>query len=352
MAPAPAKVLASRNTVAEVGHHAINQPGPAHLMRAVKRFGQRLGNQFGAAITYFLVLAIMPIAMFSFAGLGFVLDVLRPDLMSTVTDQIETVTAGNSSLTEQLETFLTGWKSVGIIAILAALYTGQGFIGNLGAAIRAQLHDDFDDAVPDQSFVKKIFNNVVTLLGLIVGLLLTVGLTVVGTGLQSVISDALSLPGWASALLVIVPIILVVGAAWLIFIFLFTMLPERPVGRRAKVRGSLIGAIAFTVLLNFATVLVDLFSGNKAAGVFGSIIAIMLTMNVFARIILFVAAWIGTFNPQRPREDPTSDDTFAVPKVQAQSLGALLVGAGIVALTLLGFRRLEEHQSDLGRTTR
>lgn len=342
----PAKVLASRNTVAEVGHNAITQPGPAHLMRAVKRFGERLGNQFGAAITYFLVLAVMPIAMFTFAALGFVLDVLRPDLVPVITDQIETYVGGNSSLTEQLESFLTSWQSVGIIAILAALYTGQGFIGNLGAAVRAQLNADFDDAVPDKSFVMKILSNVATLLGLIVGLLLTVALTIVGTGLPSVIGDAFGLPGWARALLVIVPLIIALGAAWLIFMFLFTTLPERPVGKQAKIRGSLIGAVAYVFLLNFATVLVDLFSGNKAAGVFGSIIAIMLTMNIFARIILFVAAWIGTANPPRPQEEKSPEYRFVEPKVQAQSLGALLAGAGIITLTLLGFRRHDERRSE------
>ncbi|MDN5806758.1 MAG: YihY/virulence factor BrkB family protein [Brevibacterium sp.] len=342
---APAKVLASRNTVVEVGHNAISQPGPAHLMRAVKRFGERLGKQFGAAITYFLVLAVMPIAMFTFASLGFVLDVVRPDLLPVVVEQIESNIGGNSSLTEQLEEFLTSWQSVGIIAILSALYTGQGFIGNLGAAVRAQLHADFDDVVPDQSFIKKILNNVLTLLGLIIGLLLTVALTIVGTGLGSVISETLNLGGWASSLLRIVPFIITLGAAWLIFMFLFTMLPDHPVGKRAKIRGSLLGAAAFTILLNLATVLVEIFSGNKAAGVFGSIIAIMLTMNIFARIILFVAAWIGTAQPPRPPEDSSPEYRFVEPKVQAQSLGALLAGAGIVALTLLGFRRLDEHQT-------
>ena len=103
--------------------------------------------------------------------------------------------------------------------------------------------------------------------------------------------------------------------------------------------------MAFTILINLATVLVDIFSGNKAAGVFGSIIAIMLTMNIFARIILFVAAWIGTANPPRPQEDSTPEYRFVEPQVQIQSLGALLAGAGIIALTLLGFRRLDEHQT-------
>ena len=347
---APAKVLASRNTVAEAGHNAISQPGPAHLMRAVQRFGQRLGNQFGAAITYFLVLAVVPIAMFAFAGVGFVLDVLRPDLIPDVLARVDEFAPGNSGLGEQIEGFITGWGSVGIIGILTGLYTGQGFIGNLGAAVRAQLHEDFDDVV-EKSFVKKILGNVVTLLGLLIGLLLTVALTVVGTGLQSVIGDALDLSGWARGALVVVPLVITLAAAWLIFMFMFTMLPEKPVGRQAKIRGSLIGAVAFVVLLNFATVLVDLFSGNKAAGAFGSIIAVMLTMNVFARIILFVAAWIGTANPPKPQEE-TPEYRFVEPKVQAQSLGALLAGAGIVALTLLGFKRFDERQSDRGQANR
>ena len=117
------------------------------------------------------------------------------------------------------------------------------------------------------------------------------------------IADLLGLSGFAASLLFIVPVILTFGAAWMIFWFLFTMLPERPVDKQAKNRGSLIGATAFLILINFSTVLVNLFSGNKAAGVFGSIIAIMLTLNVFARIILFIAAWIGTAKPPRPREE-------------------------------------------------
>ncbi|RAD72383.1 tRNA-processing ribonuclease, partial [Burkholderia multivorans] len=230
----PAKILASRSPVAEAGHHAITQPGPAHLIRAVQRFIQRLGNQFGAAITYFLVLAIVPIAMFTFAGLGFVLDVLRPDLVPVITEQIEAFSPGNSAMTDQLEGFLNDWQAVGIFGILAGLYTGQGFIGNLGAAVRAQLHDDFDDEV-NQPFVKKFVGNTVTLLGLIVGLLLTVALTVVGTGLRSFITDLFNLSGWMSGLLVAVPMLITFGASWLIFMFLFTMLPEHPVDKQAKV---------------------------------------------------------------------------------------------------------------------
>ncbi len=71
----------------------------------------------------------------------------------------------------------------------------------------------------------------------------------------------------------------------------------------------------------------------------------MITLNIFARIILFVAAWIGTARVPRPKEDESADHRFIEPKAQVQTLGALMAGAGIVALTLLGFKRFEERRS-------
>ena len=63
-----------------------SKPWVAHLLRAVERFTNRLGSQFGAAITYFSILALVPILLFAFAVLGFVLTVLRPDLIDDVVD--------------------------------------------------------------------------------------------------------------------------------------------------------------------------------------------------------------------------------------------------------------------------
>ena len=39
-------------------------PSVAHIIRAVDRFNDRLGSQFGAAITYFSFLSLIPILMF------------------------------------------------------------------------------------------------------------------------------------------------------------------------------------------------------------------------------------------------------------------------------------------------
>lgn len=340
---AAVKILASRSSVAEASHQAISSPGPAHLIRCIQRFNLRLGNQFAAAMTYFLVLAIVPIAMFTFAGLGFVLDVVRPDLVPLISEELDRIAPGNTQLTDQLDSFLNNWQGVGIFGIVAGLFTGQGFVGNLRSAVQAQLRDHLDE-VEKPPFLRTILGNVGVLICLIVGILLTVALTVVGTGMQSTIVEFFDLPAWTKSVLVIVPQIVNLGASWLIFMFLFSALPASPVDPVAKRRGALIGAVSFVVLLNLATILVDLFSGNKAAQIFGPVIAIMLALNVFARIIIFVAAWIGTASEPPLAEDSSPEHRFVEPKVQAQSLGALLAGAGLIALTLLGFRRLDDRR--------
>ncbi|MCA3773453.1 MAG: ribonuclease BN, partial [Cutibacterium sp.] len=45
----------------------MKRPSIAHLLRAHTRFNRRLGNHFAASITYFTVLAIIPVVAFAFA---------------------------------------------------------------------------------------------------------------------------------------------------------------------------------------------------------------------------------------------------------------------------------------------
>ena len=77
------------------------KPAIAHVLRAVERFNNRLGCQFGAAITYFSVLAIIPIMLSLARPLGFVLTVLRPDLIDDVTPWPPGALGGLDAATEQ-----------------------------------------------------------------------------------------------------------------------------------------------------------------------------------------------------------------------------------------------------------
>ena len=59
-------------------------PMVAHVLRTNTRYVTRLGNQFAGAITYFSLLAMVPILMFAFSACGFTLTVLRPDVLERV----------------------------------------------------------------------------------------------------------------------------------------------------------------------------------------------------------------------------------------------------------------------------
>ncbi len=62
-------------------------PAIAHIIRATDRFNDRLGSQFGAAITYFSFLSLIPILMVSFVMVGFVL-ASNPDLLAELINKI------------------------------------------------------------------------------------------------------------------------------------------------------------------------------------------------------------------------------------------------------------------------
>ncbi|QIN28250.1 YhjD/YihY/BrkB family envelope integrity protein [Brevibacterium luteolum] len=337
------RILVSSSSAAASAQSFMNKPAVAHLMATLQRFGQRLGSQFGAAITYFLVLALIPTLMFAFAALGFILDIVRPELVDVVTQKLHEFAPGQDQLVEMLQNFIDNWQAVGIVGIISALYTAQGFIGNLKDAIRAQLRKDMD-AKPQENFVVRTLSNIVTLIGLLIGVGLTIGLTVIGTGLQTTIVEWLQLPGWVTPVLTITPIIITLFSSWLIFMFLFTMIPIHPIQPRTKRLGSLFGAIALTLLLNIATVLIDLFSGSPTAALFGPVIAIMLSMNVFARIILMVAAWMGTADDEPifgtiAEAPPASREQLSRAQGGAETIGALAVAGSLIAVTILGFNR-------------
>jgi membrane protein len=96
----------------------------AHIIRAAERFNDRLGNQFGAAITYFSFLSMIPILMVSFAAAGFVL-ASHPTLLQDIFDKIllnvsdPTLAA---TLKNTINTAVQQRTAVGIVGLLVALY--------------------------------------------------------------------------------------------------------------------------------------------------------------------------------------------------------------------------------------
>jgi membrane protein len=179
-------------------------------------------------------------------------------------------------------------------------------MGNLRDAVRAQWRSDFDAEPPKENIAVKTLLNLLRLLGLILAIGATFALAALSTALSGVVISALGLDDltWLSPVLKLVPVVLSLGAGWLLFMYLYTVLPDEREPWPAVRRGALLGAIGLVLLQYLATFLIAQFAGNAAAGLFGPVITLMLFFNIFARLILFVAAWIATHDePAFPEQE-------------------------------------------------
>ena len=278
-------------------------PVVAHFLRALDRFNDRLGGQFAAAITYFSVLAMVPVVMFAFAMLGMTLTVLRPDLLDRVGETI-TGQLGDAQGAEQIvaviENALQKWQAVGLAAIASAAYAGAGWIGNLRKAVDAMWRPVFDISPAGGGavgFLLDFLKNLAILIGLVVLGTLTVAASSATSGVLGVVLDLLgfSQEGRVGAVLVVVAgVALSLLTGWMLFAYLYTVLPSERQPFRQVAQGALFGGVGLAVLQYFAGLLTRVFAGNPAAALFGPVIVIMLAFNIFATIVMLGAAWTAT----------------------------------------------------------
>lgn len=275
----------------------------AHIIRAIERYTMRMGDQFGAAVTYFLVLSIVPLAMFSFAVLGMVLTVLRPEWLDAV-QRFIAATLGDATLQGQVSELITGalrdWRAVGVIGLLIGLYTGVGWVGSLRNAVRAQFRARFDVAERQVPIHREWLTNLWMFGGLLVAVAATFTLSTAATALTDIVLAWFGLSGTLERVgLRVVSVLASILAGWLTYLFIYRVMPERPPHGRPLWQGALIGSVGLAVLQYLTSLLVALFGRNLTAAVFGPVVVIMLFFNLFARLTLYVAAWIATWEPRQ-----------------------------------------------------
>ena len=302
------------------------RPWIAHMIRTVERYISRLGSQFAAATAYFSVLAIVPIMMVAFSITGFVLTVVQPGLVDDVADAVAEALGGADAATRDkilklVNNALSSFWTIGIVGLVVALYTGAKWMGHLKNAVRTQWRPGFDLRPQKINIVVRTLGNLVLLLGFLVGMAVSFGLSSLSTSLADTVVNWLGLSDqpWIAPLLRVSSVIISVGAGWLIFMYLYTLLPETREPWQIVRRGALLGAIGLALLQFVASYLIDAFQGNAAAAIFGPVIVLMLFFNIFAQLVLFVAAWIATAQheavPIPPQEDT---DISPTPEVRQQ----------------------------------
>ncbi|MDT4959025.1 MAG: rane protein [Pseudonocardiales bacterium] len=302
------------------------RPGLQHIVDAWKLLQDNNGNQYAAAITYFSFLALFPLILLAVAITGFVLHA-NPAAQQSLFDNITSNVPGElgTTLKTSINTAIKARTSVGIVGLVGVLLTGLGWIGNLRAAI---------DAVwgrrPSQRnfFLSKLMNLLV-LAGLGLGILLSLGLTVVGTSLTDQLLRAVNLDGVAGVhyLVKILGIALAVAGDMLIFWWLLVRLSDMAVPRKVGLQGALLAAVGFEVLKIVGTFTIAKTTQSPTAGPFAGVLAVLIWIQLVARFLLFCAAWMATCPgcALRPQHAASASDSASAGPVPVEPLPAIMV---------------------------
>jgi len=283
---------------------APSKPGPLdrlrgrygwldHVIRAITLYIERNADVLAGSITFFGFLALFPSLLLAASVFGFIL-ASRPDLLDEVIAQIVEYIPGSAGeqLIEALNAAIDSRGAVGIVGLLGLLYAGLGWISKLRLAIQTLWQGK-----PEQgNFLKDNARNLLTLVGLGGGLAVSLAVTVAGTAAASFLVGLAGLtdvPGM-TLLTGALAIALAVAGSTLIFCWLFGSLSGHDITYRSVLPGAILAAVGFEILKLIGGFYLSLVSNSVSAGVFGSVVGILLFIYLACRFLLFCVAWTAT----------------------------------------------------------
>ncbi|OLZ57971.1 hypothetical protein AVW11_28835 [Streptomyces amritsarensis] len=260
-----------------------------HAWRSYERLDRVHWTRLAAAITFISFLALFPLITVA-AAVGAAL--LSPEQL----DRLEKTLAEQvPGISDQLDIngLVANAATIGLVAGALLLFTGIGWVGSMRDCLRAVWDkDDEDDGNP---IVRKGKDGLV-LLGLGAVGLLSAAASILGSSAVGKTAVWLGIPreGPGGALLRSFAFLVGVVAAFLVLLYLLTLLPgvEPPKGR--LIQAALIGAAGFELLKLLLSGYMREVAAKSMYGAFGVPIALLLWINFMAKLLLYVSAWTAT----------------------------------------------------------
>lgn len=319
------------------------RPWLDHVVRAAKRYQEQKGDYYAGGITYFSVLALVPIIMVAFAAAGFVL-ASNPDMLADIKDSItESVPGGlGETLNTTIDSAIASRSAVGIIGLLGAAYAGLGWMAKLRDGLTAM----WERQRESDGFVKTKINDGINLIGLGLAIVVSIGVSALSSGpIMDWVVDFLHLdaiPG-IGIVLRVASVLLAVAATWAIFTWIISRLPREPVAFRSALKAGLLGAIVFEIFKQVAAIYLSAVTSGPAGAAFGPIVGLLVFTFTTCRMLLFATAWAATTEESMALAFvPPPDPAIISPRMDVNArpsagTSAALLGVGVVtALGLSG----------------
>ncbi|MEU9721090.1 YihY/virulence factor BrkB family protein [Streptomyces sp. NPDC047976] len=272
-----------------------------HAWRSYERLDRVHWTRLAAAITFISFLALFPLITVA-AAVGAAL--LSQEQLDKLQKSLAEQVPGISDQLD-LEGLVANAGTVGLVAGAVLLFTGIGWIGSMRDCLRAVWEkDDEDEGNP----VLRKGKDGLVLLGLGGAALASAAASVVGASAVGKSAELLGIPrdGAGGALLRAAAFGVGVVAAFLLLLYLLTLLPgvEPPRGR--LVQAAFIGAAGFELLKLLLSGYMREVAGKSMYGAFGVPIALLLWISFSAKLLLFCAAWTATRDDDGEEREETA----------------------------------------------
>ncbi|CNF44620.1 ribonuclease [Mycobacterium tuberculosis] len=262
-----------------------------HQARAFERYRERRGDRLAAALTCYAFLSFFPLLALAYSLLGYLVGVstqARDYFVRAINSQLPGL-AGQL----QVEQIAQSKTAVGIVGLVALLFTGLGWV----QVLRESLRDIWgnEPGGGGNFFLKRAWDAAVLVF---LGVILICGMAVT-TVTTSATHTVLGWLAWdhvtgAGTGLRLLSLAMAVLFDTVVFLVLFSRLSGTRAPWRRIIRGALFGAVGFEILKQGATLLVARTTQNPVYGTFAVLVGLMVWINIASRFALFAAAWTAT----------------------------------------------------------
>jgi len=309
-----------------VGKDVVRKP----LRRAgatLARYRERDGDHYAAAVTFFSLLALVPLVMVAVSVAGFVLAgdrLLATELDRVIDGALPPEIAGR--VTDVVHTVVGERGRIGLLALTVAAYSGWSWISNVRDAVTAMLGQERTT----RPLLRGIAADVLALIGVGLAMAVSFGLAALTGAAGTWLLGLTGLTGgFAHFVLVAGSLLLGLVANWLVIAWCLARLPRRPLPLRSTLRPAGAAAVGLAALQQAGGLYLHLLGRSPAVAAFGTLVGVLLFVYLVVRWLLMVTVWLTV------RDEPPAGTLAADVRYAGTTLGAG-ASAELVVRTLTG----------------
>jgi membrane protein len=270
-------------------------PSWRRLRESRRLYRARHGDHLAAAVTFFTVLALVPLLMLAVSAVGFVLSSSQ-----SVFAQVESLLAValpqpvSVEVVDVVHVVVAERGTLGALALAAAAISGWSWISHLRDAVTALL----GRPCPEHR-LRHAVSDVGALLGIGVALAVSFALASLTGVLGRRLLDLLGLTSTlgARAVLAVGSIAIGLAANWLVVAWCLAHLPRPARALRPLLPAAAVAAVGLVVLQQIGGLYFRLIGTSPAVAALGALVGFLLIVYLVVRWLFLVTVWTDTHAP-------------------------------------------------------